>query len=430
MMMKPINISEVIGSGYNQFWHTKCFYRVVKGSRGSKKSKTTALDCILKLVRYPWSNILVLRRYSNTNRQSTYTDLKWAINRLGLTALFSYNESLPELKYKPTGQKIIFRGLDDELKITSISVDTGILCWAWFEEAYQIEDENKFDTVVESIRGSYDDPEFYKQITVTFNPWNENHWLKRKFFDPKTRVKDLFADTTTYRCNEWLDDKDKQHYEDLYRTNPRRARIVCDGDWGVAEGLVFDGLFEQRNFSYEEIANLPKAVGLDFGFKHDPTAGEFMAIDQKNRIVYIYDEFYHQGLLTQQIAQALAQHKAIGLPIVADSAEQRLITELAQVFHVPNIRPAGKGKNSIVQGIQYMQSYKYVIHPKVKGLFEEFNTYAYAKDKNGNWLNTPEDAHNHGVDALRYAMELFMFTRGGQYMSYQEREKVVRNLGF
>ncbi|MEN4469271.1 phage terminase large subunit, partial [Staphylococcus hominis] len=144
MTDSKVSIAKTIGGGYNEFWHNKNFYRVVKGSRGSKKSKTTAFNFIYRLMEYEWANLLVVRRFSNTNKQSTYTDLKWATNQLGVTHLFKFNESLPEITYKPTGQKILFRGLDDPLKITSITVDTGILCWAWFEEAYQIETFDKF----------------------------------------------------------------------------------------------------------------------------------------------------------------------------------------------------------------------------------------------------------------------------------------------
>lgn len=168
--MPKVSISEAIGKGYNRFWRNKQFYRVVKGSRGSKKSKTTALNFIYRIMKYPWANLLVIRRYSNTNKQSTYTDLKWAANRLKVSHLFKFNESLPEITYMPTGQKILFRGLDDPLKITSISVDVGILAWVWVEEGYQIESEDDFRTLVESIRGSHDDPDFFKQITITFNP--------------------------------------------------------------------------------------------------------------------------------------------------------------------------------------------------------------------------------------------------------------------
>ena len=170
-----VDLPKIVGVGYGQFWRSRSLYRVVKGSRGSKKSKTTALNYVIRLLKYPWANLLVIRRYSNTNKQSTYTDFKWAANQLKVAHKFKFNESLPEITVKETGQKILFRGLDDELKITSITVDVGSLCWAWFEEAYQIETEDKFSTVVESIRGSLDVPDFFKQITVTFNPWNEKH---------------------------------------------------------------------------------------------------------------------------------------------------------------------------------------------------------------------------------------------------------------
>src|SRR5699024_9920472 len=134
MLMSKVSMQEIIGKGYAEFWHNKQFYRVVKGSRGSKKSKNTAINFIYRIMRYEWSNLLVVRRYSNTNRQSTYTDLKWAANRLGVSQLFKFNESMPEITYVPTGQKILFRGLDDPLKITSISVDVGMLSFVWIEE--------------------------------------------------------------------------------------------------------------------------------------------------------------------------------------------------------------------------------------------------------------------------------------------------------
>src|SRR5690625_735756 len=123
---------------------------------------------------------------------------------------------MPEITYLPTGQKILFRGVDYPLKITSISVDVGMLYWVWIEEAYQIESEDDFRTLVESIRGSYDDPEFFKQITLMFNPWSERHSLKPLFLDDKTRNSDTFAITTTFIVNEWLYELNKKRYEELY----------------------------------------------------------------------------------------------------------------------------------------------------------------------------------------------------------------------
>ncbi|MGC7591080.1 PBSX family phage terminase large subunit [Staphylococcus epidermidis] len=414
MTDKKLSVTKTIGSGYNEFWHNKNFYRVVKGSRGSKKSKTTALNFIYRLMEYEWANLLVVRRFSNTNKQSTYTDLKWATNQLGVTHLFKFNDSLPEITYKPTGQKILFRGLDDPLKITSITVENGILCWAWFEEAYQIETFDKFSTVVESIRGSIDDSEFFKQITVTFNPWSERHWLKPTFFDEDTKLNNTFSYTTTYRVNEWLDEVDIARYEDLYRTNPRRARIVCDGDWGVAEGLVFDN-FEVKEFDWVKKLKDKQVVahGSDFGFTQDPTTLVSTIVDTQNKELWIYDEYYQRGMLTDEIYQMYIDKGLKNAEIVADSAEKRLITEIKRKG-ISNIKPSVKGQGSIMQGVQFIQGFKIYVHPSCEHTIEELNTYTFDQDKDGNWLNKPIDENNHILDALRYSLEKFHFPRNNK----------------
>ena len=406
-----VDLPKTVGGGYGKFWRSKNFYRVVKGSRGSKKSKTTALNFITRLLKYPWANLLVVRRFSNTNKQSTYTDFKWACNQLKVAHLFKFNESLPEITLKKTGQKILFRGLDDELKITSITVDVGSLCWAWFEEAYQIETEDKFSTVVESIRGSLDVPDFFKQITVTFNPWNERHWLKRVFFDTDTQRADTLALTTTYKCNEWLDEADKQRYEDLYITNPRRARIVCDGEWGVAEGLVFENTIVE-DFDVQKTIQRVKetTAGVDFGFTQDPTTLICVAVDFENKRLYLYNEHYQKAMLTDDIVKMLKDKGMQHSYISADSAENRLIAEIRSKG-ISRIVPSLKGKGSIMQGIQFMQGFQIIIHPSCEHTIEEFNTYTFKQDKEGNWLNEPIDANNHIIDAVRYSLERYHIQR-------------------
>ena len=398
---------KLVGGGYGKFWRSKNFYRVVKGSRGSKKSKTTALNYVVRLLKYPWANLLVIRRFSNTNKQSTYTDFKWACNQLKVAHLFKFNESLPEITVKKTGQKILFRGLDDPLKITSITVDVGILSWLWVEEAYQIESEDKFSTVVESIRGSVSDPTFFKQITLTFNPWNERHWLKRVFFDKDTKRADTLALTTTYRCNEWLDEIDRQRYEDLYVTNPRRARIVCDGEWGVAEGLVFENTRVEEFDIQKTIQRVKETTaGMDFGFTQDPTTLICVAVDLKNKRLYLYNEHYQKAMLTDDIVKMLKDKGMQRSYISADSAEKRLIAEIRSKG-INGIVPSLKGKGSIMQGIQFMQGFEIIIHPSCEHTIEEFNTYTFKQDKEGNWLNEPIDANNHIIDAVRYSLERY-----------------------
>lgn len=132
---------------------------------------------------YPQANLLCVRKTYRTLKDSCFTELKWAIHRLGVDAWWDIKESPLEMTYKPTGQKILFRGLDDPLKVTSITVEVGVLCWLWIEEAYEISSEAGFDTLDESIRGEVP-PGLFKQITLTFNPWNEHHWIKHRFLMP------------------------------------------------------------------------------------------------------------------------------------------------------------------------------------------------------------------------------------------------------
>lgn len=275
------------------------------------------------------------------------------------------------------------------------------------EEAYQIENEEKFSTVVESIRGTYDSPDFFKQITVTFNPWNEHHWLKAAFFDKATSRTDTLALTTTFRCNEWLDKVDIQRYEDLYKTNPRRARIVCDGEWGVAEGLVYENV-KVKNFDKDELLkdnSYQLAVGLDFGFTHDPTALCASLINEEKKEIYIFDEAYQVGLITKDVASMIYEKGYAKSEIIADSAEPRLIKELQTEYDIVRLRESRKGKDSIMAGVSKLQGYSIFVHPTCKHIMDEFYSYCYQQDKEGNWLNKPEDKNNHLMDALRYSLQ-------------------------
>ncbi|AFU63009.1 terminase large subunit [Lactobacillus phage ATCC8014] len=424
-----INLAELLSPAYYPLFKDRSRYLVYKGSRGSGKSYAAAIKVLVDTIAHPYVNWLVLRQYAYTNRDSTFATLKKVASDLNVYNLFTWKSSPLEVVYKPTGQRIFFRGMDSPLKITSITPTTGQLCRAWYEECYELKSLDGFNTVEESLRGELDDPSGYYQSILTFNPWSERHFLKSEFFDEATRRSGVYATTTTYKDNDHLNESYIKSLKEMLVRNPNRARVAVLGDWGVAEGLVFDGLFEERIIDKQAIQRLPHSIGLDFGFKHDPTAAVFTAVDQVNRVVYVYDEVYKHGLLTGQIAQQLRAHMAYGIPITADSAGSNLIAELTRVHGVPGILPSGKGKDSVVQGIQYMQSYRFVVDPRCKGLLEELNLYVYDRDKAGNWLNTPVDANNHAIDALRYAMQKFMFVKNGQYMSYTDRVAELKNLG-
>lgn len=405
MKSKKIRLPELVGKGYKDFWNFKGRYRVCKGSRGSKKSKTTALFFIYSMMKYPGANLLVVRKVYRTLKDSCFTDLKWAINTLGVQDYWSVKESPLEIIYIPTGQKILFRGLDDPLKVTSITVETGNLCWAWIEEAYEINKEQDFNMLDESIRGKIEEP-LYKQITLTFNPWNERHWLKKRFFDVEDE--NIMAKTTNYMCNEWLDDSDKKLFEDMKKNNPRRYQVAGLGNWGIVEGLIYEN-WEEKEFDVNEISKrkgVKSAFGLDFGYTNDPSAFFCGLIDTANKEIYVFDEIYKNAMKNRQIAEEIIRKGYGKEKIVADSQEPKSIDELYDLG-LKGIRKSRKGRDSINNGVQYIQDYKIIIHPRCVNFITEISNYMWDKDKFDNPVNKPVDDFNHLMDAMRYALESY-----------------------
>lgn len=396
-----ISLQETVGKNYADFWNCKKRYRICKGSRGSKKSKTTALNMIYRLIEYPLSNGLCVRRYSNTLRDSVYSDLKWAIHKLGMDDYFDCTVSPMQITRISTGQKILFRGLDDGLKITSISVDYGVLCFVWIEEAYELSNEDDFNKLDMSIRGEV--PEgYFKQITMTFNPWSATSWLKPRFFD--TPDADVFTKTTTWECNEWLDDADKNIFLKMKANNPRRYRIEGEGEWGIAEGLIYEKVrFE--NFDIEAVRTIPgikAAFNLDFGFT-DPNAFVCELVDNANMKIYVFDEWYRTGVTNKIIAQAIKDKGYGGQRIICDSAEPKSIAELQE--EGIKAEPSRKGRDSVNHGIQLIQNYEIVVHERNCPEFKkEIQNYCWETDKNGRPTDKPDHEFSHGMDSMRYGV--------------------------
>ena len=423
-----INIHSLVGKGYNRFWTFKGRYRAVKGSRASKKSKTTALWYIYHMMKHPEANTLVVRKTYRTLKDSCYTELKWAVKRLQVSHLWDFKESPLEAKYIPTGQKIYFRGLDDPLKVTSITVDVGCLCWMWIEEAYEVLKESDFDMLDESIRGEC--PEgLWKQITLTFNPWNERHWMKHRFFDdlvgynsegnpiykprknPISEDGEILAITTNYLINEWLDKADIAVFERMKKNNPRRYAVAGLGGWGIVEGLIFEN-WREDFFTLEDIqakhADLKAAFGLDFGYTNDPSALFCGFVSVADKKLYVWDEMYKPGLSNKKIFDEIQSMGYSKERITADSAEPKSIDELKG--YGLRASAAIKGKDSINNGIQWIQDLEIVIHPRCSSFLTEISNYTWKVDKFNKKLNEPIDEFNHLMDAMRYALEKFIKT--------------------
>ncbi len=399
-------LPDIVGKGYGDFWYDTNRYRVLKGGKGSKKSATTALNMIYRIMKYPDSNLLVVRAVFNTHRDSTYAQLKWAQEKLGVSHLWQNTVSHMEMTYLPTGQKILFRGFDDVLKLASTTVTRGYLCWVWVEEAFEIGSEEDFEKLDLSVPRGNIPGGLFKQTTLTFNPWSEKHWLKKRFFDKKSDEVSTY--TTNYLCNEFLDETDRNIFERLKKNNYRRYAVAGLGCWGVADGLIYEN-FESKVFDAQKLGKddgtewqYRSFFGLDYGYTNDPTAFIAFAVNNIKKEIYIYDEHYKTKMLNCDIAEMIKQKGYAKERIRADSAEPKSNADLRRLG-ISRITPSIKGHDSVLHGISQIQEYKIYVHPSCVNTFSELSSYCWKKDKNENGHNEPEDKNNHLMDAMRYA---------------------------
>lgn len=396
-------MSQIVGEGYDKFWNCKKRYRVLKGGKGSKKSATTALNFIFRLMQQKDTNLLVVRQIMNTHRDSTFAQLKWAQERLGVADLWNNTVSPMEMVYKPTGQKIIFRGFDDVLKLASTTVSKGYLNFVWIEEAFEISSEADFEKLDLSVPRGKIPPPLYKQTTITFNPWSEGHWLKKRFFDIKYQDVETFS--TNYLINEFLDETDRLVFERMKKQNPRKYQVAGLGNWGISDGLVFENWqVGTIQINIDEAYKWKDFFGLDYGYTNDPTAFIAFKANPIDKQIYIYKEFYQKRMLNCDIAEKI---KALGFSkekIRADCAEPKSNDDLKRLG-IGRITPSVKGRDSILNGIAAINEYSITVDPACINMIRELSTYIYDDKRNERGQRMPKDSENHLCDALRYAFE-------------------------
>lgn len=429
MKTSEINLPEIVGKGYASFWTTKKRYRVLKGGRGSKKSVTTALWFIYNIMKYDKANAVVVRKTFNTHKDSTFAQLKWAAKRLGVFEKWRFTLSPLECTYLATGQKILFRGFDDPLKLTSITVDTGVLCWAWVEEAYELESADDFDTFDESIRGEM--PEgLWKQVTLTYNPWVNSHWTKERYWD--NEYPNTFRLTTTYKCNEWLDDADRKKIEDLELTNPDRYKVVGLGDYGIPGGTYFDEF--RSDIHVVEPFVIPsdwrRYISIDYGL--DMLAAYWIAVDTHQK-AYVYKELYQSGLIISDAAKAIKAmtnesiYQTLAPPDLWNR-QRETGKSTAEIFNDNGIR-LNPADNNRVQGWynlkEWLKPYEDEQGVKTASLVIAKNCVNLIRtlpqlqfdDKNPNDVATEPHELTHAPDAIRY------FIAGRPRPTIEQRKK-------
>ena len=295
--------------------------------------------------------------------------------------------------------------------------------------------ENDFDKLDMSIRGKMPKG-IFKQITITFNPWNSKHWLNKRFFygiingkskhiradvnELETKGKfihkqtsDQFVMTTNHKVNEFLDSEDIRLFGEMKERNPQKYLVAGLGIWGVAEGLIFEN-WEERFFDWEQIIkthNVENRVGLDFGFTNDPTAIISSLFDFKNKICWIFDEIYDKGMSNEKIFESHQRRYWKREQVFADQAEPKSIARLKMLGM--RVTAAAKGKDSINFGIDYLQEFKVFVHPRCSNMITELSNYAWKEDKTGKKMNEPIDDFNHAIDALRYSVSNIYMKKNG-----------------
>ncbi len=401
--MSQIKIAELIGKGYDDYWNCQKRYRVLKGGKGSKKSSVTALNFIYRLMKYDKSNLLVIRAVMNTHRNSTFAALTWAQNKLGVSELWNNSVSNMEMTYLPTGQKILFRGMDDVLKLAGIQTSIGTFNFVWIEEAFEIGSESDFEKLDLTVpRGEVSEGHF-KQTTITFNPWSSQHWLKKRFFDTPDNQTATFS--TNYLINEFLDATDRRVFERMKKTNARKYAVAGLGEWGIAEGLVYENWEVEKRDINGLLNNGYRAFfGLDYGYVNDPTAFVAFLVNVKLREIHIFDEFYNKRMLNSDIANEIKKRGYAKERIRADCAEPKSNEDLRRMG-IHRITSSAKGRDSILNGIARICEYKITVEPHCIAAIKELSTYCYSDKCNERGLRMPDDKDNHLMDALRYAFE-------------------------
>ena len=377
---------------YTHYW--------LKGGRGSTKSSFISLEIILLMMQHPDVNGVAFRKVGNTTRNSVYEQLLWAIQHLGVAGYWKSTLSPLELTYIPTGQKILFRGLDEENKGKSIKIARGYFGIVWFEELAEFNGPSEISTTLQSLlRGG---PEYW--VFYSYNPpKSKDSWVNQ---EATLDVPDRIVHTSSYLeiPRAWLGEQFFLEAEKLKQKNETLYKHVYLGEVTGTGGAVFENV-EDLAMSSEQLQQFDhRYFGLDFGFAVDPLAFVAMHYDAKHEDLYIFDEIYQQKL-TNRNAADMINKKYPSVRILGDSAEPKSIYEMRE--YGTNVNGAKKGPDSVRFGINWLQSraHIYIDRHRCPNTYREFSSYEYDRNRDGQFINAFPDKNNHAIDAVRYGMQ-------------------------
>lgn len=398
-----VNIASLVSPAFDDaFWdiqeHKHTFYWFA-GGRGSTKSSFVGVDIPLLLMQHPQCHAVVLRKVRNTIKNSVYPQIQWGIERLGVIDRYKFITSPHEITYMPTGQKILFFGLDDPAKVKSIKLPFGYVGIVWFEELDQFSGMEEIRNVLQSLlRGGST-----YWVFCTYNPpKSRNNWVNEEILaDDEDRL--VHHSTYLQVPRDWLGEQFILEAEKLKAKSEILYRHEYLGEVTGTGGAVFENV-EDMAMSDELVGNFDRLYyGLDFGFAVDPLAYVAMYYDAKREDLYIFDELYRQKMTNSQAAKAI-KLRISGGRILADAAEPKSIAEMSD--YGLRISGARKGPDSIDFGMRWLQNraHIYIDKRRCPNAYREFVGYEYERNKDGQFISAYPDANNHAIDAVRYAM--------------------------
>lgn len=402
--MSDILLSEKIGSAFydvahDVFHHGHTHYDF-SGGRGSLKSSTVSVLVPLLLINNPGTHALVLRKVANTIRDSVYAQYIWAIGELGMAAYWEAKVSPMELIYKPTGQKIMFRGADDPMKIKSIKVPFGYIAVTHFEEKDQFAGRAEIRNILQStMRGG----SVFWNFESYNPPISRDNWANKDSLEERA---DRLCHKSTYlqAPHEWLGEQFLAEAEHLKATDERAYQHEYLGIPVGTGGNVFENL-ELREITDEEIGSFDQIYqGVDWGWYPDPFAFIRLHYDRARETIYLIDEIY-KNKLTNEESGGIIKRRGYGDAYIAcDSAEPKSSADY-RALGLP-AKEAIKGPGSVDYGMKWLQKRKIVIdRRRTPNAYEEFVNYEYERNKDGDIISGYPDAKNHLIDATRYALE-------------------------
>lgn len=373
-------------------------FNVFYGGAGSGKSHFVFQKLILKYLKYGNRKCLVVRKVSNTLRDSCFALVKSILSDWQLYEQCKINKTDLTIEL-PNGSHFIFKGMDDPEKIKSIANIDDIVV----EECTEV-DEFDFDQL--SLRLRSRNP--YNQVHCMFNPVSKENWVYKRWFKEGANYnkENTVILHTTYKNNKFLPKEYIENLLDMERTNPAYFRIYALGEFATLDKLIYTN-WREESFDYREVLRTVKEskaiFSLDFGFTNDPTAFVCSILDEINKKIWIFDGFEQKGLLNDEIAKKIIEMGYRKEIITCDSAEPKSIEELKR-NGLDRVRGATKGKDSIINGINLLQQYEIIILPSLTWIIEEFKNYTWKKGKDGEYINVPIDKYNHSLDSLRYGV--------------------------